>query len=80
MIQSLSAAFELATDHSNTSDDQCRFLFAFAVARMAVVQGRDVEAQWLRMNAQRDVSPAALAGFIEGLASTRCPVQWGGAR
>ncbi|WP_433855108.1 hypothetical protein [Streptomyces kronopolitis] len=43
-------------------------------------QGKDIEMVWPRPTAERDVAPAVLAGFVEGLASTRDPVQWGGDR
>lgn len=75
------AATELATRHSAESEDQSLYLATFDATREAVVKGGDVEMAWLRLTAQREsVSPAVLAGFVEGLASTRPPVKKGGAR
>lgn len=73
-------ANDLATEHSAQSDDQRQFLTSYAIARAGVEQGHDVEAVWRRMLAHRDTSPAALAGYVEGLASTRSLAHWGGAR
>ncbi|MCZ7414277.1 hypothetical protein [Streptomyces sp. WMMC897] len=44
---------------------------ARAAAREAVAAGLDTEAMWLRLTAARWVPPGVLAGWLEGLASTR---------
>ncbi|GAA2107577.1 hypothetical protein [Streptomyces synnematoformans] len=47
------------------------FLIAFARARDDAVRGFDHERRWLGL--EREGRTAAMAGFIEGLASTRLP-------
>ncbi|MFG2826047.1 hypothetical protein ACGFWI_00965 [Streptomyces sp. NPDC048434] len=64
-------SFDLAADHSAESQDQSSFLLAYSSGRSRVRQGCDVEADWLLLKASARTSPAMLAGFIEGLASTR---------
>lgn len=52
--------------------DQLSFLLAFARARDDVACGADIDGQWLRMTNRFTAAPtASLAGYIEGLASTR---------
>ncbi|MFG2400712.1 hypothetical protein [Streptomyces lydicus] len=76
----MDVAFDLAADHSSSSEDQTAFLLAFGAGRSRAQHGCDVEADWLLLKAHPETSAALLAGFIEGLASTRSLAQWGGAR
>ncbi|WP_432051211.1 hypothetical protein [Streptomyces xiamenensis] len=50
---------------------QLAFLIAYAAARTAALNDRDTELPWRRMLADPETPPASLAGWIEGLASTR---------
>ncbi|MDG9703734.1 hypothetical protein [Streptomyces sp. DH37] len=52
--------------------DQLAFLLAYARARDDVATGADVEGRWARMtNRFTAASTPVLAGYLEGLASTR---------
>jgi hypothetical protein len=50
-------------------------LIAYEAARVAALRGRDTDGPWTRMLADPSTPAASLAGWVEGLASTR-----GGAR
>lgn len=73
------ASFDLAAARAEASDDPTAYLLAYSSGRGRAQQGCDVEADWLLLKASARTSPAMLAGFIEGLASTR-ELQQGGAR
>lgn len=65
------AALELAESRAEAGDDPDTYLLAYSSGRNRAQQGCDVEADWLLLKANHSATPAMLAGFLEGLASTR---------
>ena len=74
------ASFDAAAGRAVAGEDPTTYMVAYSAGRNRAEQGCDVEADWLLLKTNPAVSAAVMAGFIEGLASTRDPAQWGGAR
>ncbi|GCD38025.1 hypothetical protein OEIGOIKO_05835 [Streptomyces chrestomyceticus JCM 4735] len=71
------AAFSLASVRCAASEDPQVFMFAYDTARDVVAASGDVDRMWC--DVLRNQPAAAVAGVIEGLASTRdVPPQLGG--
>ncbi|MEU9498188.1 hypothetical protein [Streptomyces sp. NPDC048196] len=76
----IDASFDVAIARAVAGEDPAEYMLAYAAGRNRAEQGCDAEADWLLLKSNPMTSAARLAGFIEGLASTRDPAQWGGAR
>ncbi|MEU7156019.1 hypothetical protein AB0A98_06180 [Streptomyces chrestomyceticus] len=69
MIRTTDAAFSLASVRCAASEDPQVFMFAYDTARDFAAAGGDIDRMWL--DVLRSQPAAAVAGVIEGLASTR---------
>jgi len=72
--------FDMAAARAERGEDPAGYLLAFCAGRDRARGGLDVEADWLLLKAHPKATASLLAGFIEGLASTRSLAQRGGAR
>ncbi|MER0477018.1 hypothetical protein ABR737_01365 [Streptomyces sp. Edi2] len=73
-------AFDAAAARAEAGADPTAYLLAYASGRSRAQQGGDIEADWLLLTTRSETSAAVLAGFIEGLASTRSWVEDGEGR